>query len=95
MLGYVLEELGLQVAPLHSHLNQRRRLAALHRFKSGGCQEPNCPCSVFPCSLVAHDRVVHQGLDICRRSLGSVCQPSGLSVPLLGALVHTPVCNSA
>ena len=35
MLGYVLEELGLAAAPLHSHLNQRRRLAALHRFKSG------------------------------------------------------------
>lgn len=39
MLGYVLEELGLQAASLHSRLNQRRRLAALHRFKSGadGC----------------------------------------------------------
>jgi hypothetical protein len=35
MLGYVLEELGLQAASLHSRLNQRRRLAALHRFKSG------------------------------------------------------------
>lgn len=40
MLGYVLEELGLQAASLHSRLNQRRRLAALHRFKSGadGCR---------------------------------------------------------
>ncbi len=95
MLGYVLEELGLQVAPLHSHLNQRRRLAALHRFKSGGYQGPNRPCSVFPCSLVAQDRVVHRGPDSCRRSLGSVCQPPGLPVPLLGAMVHTPVCNSA
>lgn len=35
LLGYELEELGLQAVHLHSHLNQRRRLAALQRFKSG------------------------------------------------------------
>lgn len=35
LLTAVLEELGISVASLHSHKAQKRRLAALDRFKSG------------------------------------------------------------
>ncbi|BDA51188.1 DEAD-box ATP-dependent RNA helicase 36 [Coccomyxa sp. Obi] len=36
MLALLLAELGVPSVALHSHLTQGRRLAALHRFKSGG-----------------------------------------------------------
>ncbi|EIE19868.1 DEAD-domain-containing protein [Coccomyxa subellipsoidea C-169] len=36
LLSLLLAELGVASVALHSHLTQGRRLAALHRFKSGG-----------------------------------------------------------
>ncbi|KAK9813201.1 hypothetical protein WJX72_010498 [[Myrmecia] bisecta] len=35
LLSLILEELGVAVAALHSHMSQGRRLAALQRFKAG------------------------------------------------------------
>jgi hypothetical protein len=52
LLSYLLEELGVACTALHSGKDQRRRLAALHRFRSG--QVP---------LLLATD-VASRGLDI-------------------------------